>query len=455
MLDLVLLFGFAVAVLALALAWLRWKQTRVITPTAGFLVCSIFFVQIGFIYFYYEYDGVESARTALLNTSVGVLSVAVSIMLGLSWIERRSKVYRISHLPAGYPLSVYIAVACVLIALTLVYFLLIGYVPLIAAFYSLLTEGWSQGLLNRLRVSRDIYVNPQANYVPLQGFFEIIRYVGMVIIFMWAIHLRRIGFNRFLSGMLLASAFLLPVFAGQRWPLLHLLMSALIFLSYTLKTRQFLRILRVLTIIGFALGVLLTVLLARYTSPSGKTSEIFLLGVVTLMERLVAGNAVAPVLSFGLFPSRHPFLYGESYLQNLYSYLPGPAPSFPVTFYQIVTGDSIGFTAPPDFYTEAYINFGFLGTCIISFIFGISLVFLEVVLYQYRNNLFQLSVVCSFTLYISLSSSTGITFVLGWLITVLFVYLLFVALKILLYAKPYAHKRVLPHRTEHPALIIE
>ncbi|GIV14161.1 MAG: hypothetical protein KatS3mg021_2443 [Fimbriimonadales bacterium] len=214
MLDLVLLFGFAVAVLALALAWLRWKQTRVITPTAGFLVCSIFFVQIGFIYFYYEYDGVESARTALLNTSVGVLSVAVSIMLGLSWIERRSKVYRISHLPAGYPLSVYIAVACVLIALTLVYFLLIGYVPLIAAFYSLLTEGWSQGLLNRLRVSRDIYVNPQANYVPLQGFFEIIRYVGMVIIFMWAIHLRRIGFNRFLSGMLLASAFLLPVFAG-------------------------------------------------------------------------------------------------------------------------------------------------------------------------------------------------------------------------------------------------
>jgi len=432
MIDLVLLTALATMAVALSVGWLRWRQTGVIAPFGGFLIGSVFFVQLGFIYFYFVYEKATFAQDALLTISLGILLAAVGGTVALFFLEPSPKPYRISfnQVRWAYPFKAYIIVAIILLSLTMLYFVLLGYVPLLSGLGRLLVEGFSPGLLNSPRVMRDVYINPDATYIPLQGLLEVMRFVGLSIVGIWFIHRFREGEQRFFSALMITFCIFWLIATGQRWPLLHFLINLSIYFSFTTNYRRFIRIVLRTVFWGFMAGVIISALLARTNETLMQPLEIVLFGVGNLLERILFGNAVAPVLSFQLFPHDYDWLMGQSYLQNLLSYLPGPMPSFSVTFYQMVMKDSKGFTAPPDFYTEAYINFGFAGTLIMSFVLGFLLIVVEKTIARYRNTVVGLSIISTVTTYSTLASSTGILFVIGPLIVVCFVALCFLVDKV-------------------------
>ncbi|GIV04871.1 MAG: hypothetical protein KatS3mg016_0446 [Fimbriimonadales bacterium] len=419
MIDLIVWSAVFVVVWAMVVAGLHWKQIGVITPFSGFLLASIVFVMPGFIYFYFFYDKVEFVQNALLNALLGLAAATAGGFLAESQFIQPS--YQHWKRPLGtiqwcYSPRTYLITALTTMVLVSTYFILLGYIPLLEGIRILLAEGFKPGLVNTPRIMRDIYVNPDAQYIPLQGMLEALRYVGMIIVCIWFVHWYRIGYRRRLALLILLAAVFWLVATGQRWPLLHLLAACLIYFSVVLPRRQFKRIVFTVAMAGMLVGTVLTALLGRTNEQLTSLLEVLYFGGGSLVGRVLYGNAIAPVLSFDLFPNRYSLLYGDSYLQNLISYLPGPYPSFPVTFYMIVIGDTRGFTAPPDFYTEAYLNFGYIGTVLISFLFGVVLVGVTRIILPLLKTLIGLSLYTTMTLYLSMTSSTGIAFFVGWII---------------------------------------
>lgn len=92
--------------------------------------------------------------------------------------------------------------------------------------------------------------------------------------------------------------------------------------------------------------------------------------VTNLFERIFFEQSIVPILSYERDVYTPGSLLGRSYGDSLLAYLPGPGESFPVEFYKTVTGSTFSYTAAPDFYTEAYINFGIAGVIIIPLIWG-------------------------------------------------------------------------------------
>lgn len=419
MIDLTLWTALGVMAWAVMVAWFHWKQWGIITPFSGFLIASVIFVSPGFIHFYFFYDKAGFAQNALLNASLGLGMATAGGYIAEHWFaQRRYSAWRrpLKAVRLRYRPRAYLMTAFILMIFVALYFVLLGYIPLLEGFRALLTEGFKPGLVNTPRVMRDIYVNPDAQYIPLQGLLEAFRYIGMIIVCLWFLHWYRLGYRRRIATWMMLAAIFWLVATGQRWPLLHLLLACLIYFSITLSTRQFWRVVLTVSLIGALVGTVLTALLGRTTEQLTSLLEILYFGGGNLMERILYGNAVAPVLSFDLYPGRYPLLYGGSYLQNLLSYLPGPSPSFPVTFNWIVMGDTRGFTAPPDFYTEAYINFGYMGTALLSFLFGVALAGVTRLALPLLRTLTGVSLYATMTLYLSMTSSTGVTFFLGWVV---------------------------------------
>jgi oligosaccharide repeat unit polymerase len=308
---------------------------------------------------------------------------------------------------------------------TVLYFVLLGYVPLFMGLETLLTEGFSPRLLQKPRTMRDIYINPDAAYIPMQGLLEAFRFVGLSTVGIWFIHQYRIGRQRAFSLLMILLCIFWLISTGQRWPLLHFLLIALVYFSYTTPPHELRRALIRMIGFGAAFGVIISALQARTSDISGYLPEVLSFGVVNLAERILYGNAIAPVLSFDVFPREYDWLYGQSYIQNLLSYLPGPYPSFPVTFNYMVMKEQVGFTAPPDFYTEAYVNFGVLGVVVISFLAGIGLAFLDVWLQRYRASVLGVSAISVITTYAFLICTTSVTFSLRPLVVIGTVLMLF------------------------------
>ena len=431
MIDLVLLTALATMAVALSVGWLRWRQTGVIAPFGGFLIGSVFFVQLGFIYFYFVYEKATFAQDALLTISLGILLAAVGGTVALFFLEPSPKPYRISfnQVRWAYPFKAYIIVAIILLSLTMLYFVLLGYVPLLMGLETLLSEGFTSRLLQKPRTMRNIYINPDAAYIPFQGLLEAFRFVGLSMASIWFVHRFREGKQRLLSVFMVALCLFWLVSTGQRWPLLHFLINLFVYFSFTTNDCPFRRIASRIVVWGFVSGAIISALQARTGEVLVGLFEIASFGVANLAGRILFGNAVVPVLSFQLVPNEYGWLLGQSYLQNLLSYLPGPAPSFPVTFYQMVTKDPTGFTSPPDFYTEAYVNFGLVGTLIMSFIFGVLLAILDKVITQYRGSVVGLSVISTVTTYAMLTSSNSIFYNLAPLIIICFIAFSFYVIK--------------------------
>lgn len=340
---------------------------------ALFLLISSTFVGLGYALLSFREVQVDAPR-ALTVSAIGIASASVfALTLGRARIAGDfGASFRLDRLPA-------MAGVVVSIGLAASYFFFVGQVPLFTAVGALAGSESLDGGLNTVRISRDSYVTG-ADPIPLQGLLESVRYFGVPWAGLLAFQLRRQRKLGSLMWLLLAAASLiLIVSSGQRWPLMYAIAALLIFerlksarqvgappkrqhpsaddgFNGRLSTRRPLAA-------GLAAGVFLTMLLGRQSTDGG------VLGlpkaVAQLLDRAVTGYVATPILSFGEFTESTPLLFGQTYLQNLYAFVPGPGESYAVTFYRAVTGDQVGFTAPPDLFLEAWLNFGWVGVAVL------------------------------------------------------------------------------------------
>jgi hypothetical protein len=409
-------FSMVSPVIALFLAMQARGRAHAVTPILAFVVASILFINIGFITYYLGVPSELWTQRALLSVSWGILLVGLGGFAGAVIFRAPRTWSRFSHQAEGIsiPYGTAVTVALVVFGIVLLYFYFLGYIPLFQALKLLITEGLKKGLLNTLRVARDLYINPEAKYIPFQGFMEAVRYFGLPIVATWFIHFYRRKIYPRVSLFMVGLTVLLILSSGQRWPLMYMLAAIGIYLTWVVTDRRRLwRVIRVLTLTAVLFGLVTTVLLARFEVEGLTFTQVLFRGVNNLFQRIFFGNIKIPFMSYQAFPTKEGWLYGQSWWQNLISYLPGPQPSFPVTFYQLVTGDPRGFTAPPDFYTEAYINGGWLGVVTVSFIWGVVLSCLQMFIALGEKSLIRTSMFALIATVAGFSALSGIIFVLG------------------------------------------
>jgi hypothetical protein len=426
------LFLVSVAVLSMGFAlWVAratMGNTFAFTPYLLFVLGSILFINAGFVLFYFDYRTEPWAAHAVLSVSIGLLFTAFGALAGMRWLYRARKWQDALRKPLQADLSYPVALgaAAFVLGTVCLYFALLGYVPLFEGIRTLLTQGFVAGLVNTFRIGRDVYVNPNASYIPLQGLMEVIRYFGLPIVGIWFLHFARQGRHPFFSRGIFSLCLLFSVLTGQRWPLLHFLIALLIYYSWSLPAVQFRRVLVRMGLVAAIIGIVLSALLGRTQQAGLGYGEMFLFGAGDLAKRVLVGNVSVPFWSYEIFPDREGLLLGWSWIQNLLAYLPGQYASYPVTFYQLVTGDAKGFTAPPDFYTEAYINLHLPGVMLLSFLWGMLLIGLQRIVAENHPSVLWRGILSLLVAEFSISASSGAVFLLGSVIVMIM--LLFVVI---------------------------
>jgi len=374
--ELLLAFSTLCLVYSVVLAHKSMRGGWVITPLLGFVATSVVFINIGFVVRFLGQPQEDWAQTALFCVSIGLLSVSLGGFFGSRLVgpEKGSSYGHLDTSDRSVRYKAAVTSSLVVFGVVLVYFYLLGYIPLYETISTSIKQGLTPGLLNTLRVQRDVYVNPDAGYIPLQGFMEIMRYFGLPVVTIWFVQFYKARVHPRLSLLMIALSVLLVISSGQRWPLMYMVTSFIVYSSWTNQDRQRYvdAAVRVL-LVAFVAGTGLSILLGRAVSGDASIGDAILAGPFDLVQRVVLGNNGIPFVSYALFASDRELLLGGSWFQNLLTYLPGPMPSYPVTFYQLVTGSSIGFSAPPDFYTEAYINFKLPGVILVSGLWGLML----------------------------------------------------------------------------------
>lgn len=424
--SLLLTFCVACTATALLCALVTKPRSAAITPLPLFIFASVLLCNIGFFVYFFRYRSEAWAQTALLSISCGILLAGLGGIVGAIITRVRPAMMRFGqgNDMKELPFGVAMAGAIIVFGIVLVYFYFLGYVPLFRSIQQLIEGGMRRGLLNIERVARDVYVNPEARYIPLQGFMEQMRYFGLPMVTIWFLDFYRRGKRPRVSLTVCGIAVLLIALTGQRWPLMGMLIAMVVYLSWTVsRRREYRKEIRRLAVTGGVFGLLLSVLLARF-EPGEQSARVVWQGAGEVIERFVLGNARIPFLSYQLFPAREGWLHGRSWWQNLISFVPGPQPSYPVTFYQLVTGDRIGFSAPPDFYTEAYINFGWVGIVVIPFVWGAVLHVAQLLIVYSGTSALNLSIGAVLCTYAGLTAVTGIVFLLGAVLTTTFVWVL-------------------------------
>ncbi len=382
-----------------------------------FTCISILFINIGFYSLYLEQKHISEAYIPVLVSSIGLLIVNIAYLL-VFFLKKSKKTMLYSPQLKKDSYSSIVLISMIVYFFVSLYFVLLGYVPLFKAIKDMLTYGFQTGTLNSYRVSRNIYINPDAAYIPLQGFFQTLRYFGLPVCI--SLNLFYVKEYKVAKLMVVIALFLL-IISGQRWPLMYALMGLVIYFSYLKIDKKKLNLtLRKIIIITVSLGIFTSVLLGRNTVEGETLMTNIWMGVIDLYNRIFLGNALVPFLSYTIFPSEVSYYYGWTWIQNLLAYLPGPFPSFPVTFYQLVFKDDTGFTAPPDFYTEAYINFSWLGVMVISFLWGTFIYFIET-LFSKAKTVYHYSYLVLLGILISFTSFSGMTFLIGGVIIIIFI----------------------------------
>jgi oligosaccharide repeat unit polymerase len=365
-----------VAVVAVRVALHEIKACGGITPFSAFLIASVAFVVIGFTVTYLENSDPAQDAFPVLNVSIGTAATIAGGTLAAANRRKRSRktlATEIVNLDPGRT----ILGAWVLLCIVLAPFVYAGGMPLISGVLQLLSSGPSSNMLSQLRNANNPYLNPSASQLPLLGLFDELRYVGLELFAVFAFRFWQLRIKPKLSAaVVLTSAFLLLA-NGQRWPLFYLVVTLTIYNSWnhreakhaSRKPRTV-----VVVILAVCLAVIMSTLLGRNITGDVSIAEGLQSGFNDLWERLLVGNVDVPFAAYSMFPSPIGFLHGASYVLNAWSYVPGhPLPSFPVVFSQLVTGDPRNFTAPPDFFTEAYVNFGLIGTVLVSAAWGFTL----------------------------------------------------------------------------------
>lgn len=419
------LFLVGVAVFSMGFAlWVAratMGRTFAFTPYLLFVLGSLLFINVGFVLFYFDYRTEPWAAHAVLSVSVGLFFTAFGALAGMQWLYRARRWQDALRKPLQADLAYPVALGAAVFVLGTVclYFLLLGYVPLFEGIRTLLTQGFVAGLVNTFRISRDVYVNPNASYIPLQGLMDAIRYFGLPIVGIWFLHFARQGTHPFLSRALFVVCLFFTVLTGQRWPLMHFLIALLLYFSWSLPPLRFRRVMVRMGLAAILIGVVLSALLGRTQQAGLGYGEMLLFGAGDLPKRIFIGNVSVPFWSYEIFPDREGLLFGWSWIQNLLAYLPGPYASYPVTFYQLVTGDARGFTAPPDFYTEAYINLHYPGVILLSFLWGLLLMGLQRMVAENSPSVLWRGILSLLVAEFAISASSGAAFLLGSVLVIL------------------------------------
>lgn len=414
--TLLLVFAVISILFSLLLAGISKGRTWAISPLLLFVIVSILFINAGFIAYYLQYSHKPWAIQALLSVSLGLLMVGLGGFIGSHYLHLPEVWIDIARKPIKSNLSHgnATAISFIIFSIVLLYFYLLGYIPLFKGIGAFLSQGFRPGLLNTPRIEADNYINPSARYIPMQGFMEALRYFGLPIVCVWFIHFFRNRIKRMISLIMALTSIFLIILTGQRWPLMYLIVTLIFYWSWSYSdAKKLKRTLAGVTCMSFLMAVILTALLGRTLQENLSVSEMIVFGFSDLLKRIFFGNVNGPFLSYEIFPDREIWLYGWSWVQNLMAYLPGPLPSFPVTFYQLITGDSAGFTIPPDFYTEAFINFGFPGVMVISFLWGIGLALFQNLIGKKNKALVSISILSLISTQIVFSTISGSSFILG------------------------------------------
>jgi oligosaccharide repeat unit polymerase len=395
------------------------KKSGTVTVIFLFTVSSIFFINIGLFSLYLEHNTQIWTIKPVIVSSTGLLMVNISYLIFFLLRSKKNGPKKLrSQVIQKDKFIVIVILSIFVFSFVLLYFLMLGYIPLLEAIKDMFSQGMQRGTLNTYRISRDVYANVNAKYIPFQGLFEILRYFGLpVIIFLNLFYTKQ----HKVSYLLILIAILLLISSGQRWPLMYALMGIIIFYAYSLsnKTKLF-KTIKSTVIISVCLGIVLSTILGRRTEENVSVFYNTLLGTLDLFNRIFLGNTLVPFMSYKVIPSEIEYFYGWTWIQNVLAYLPGPYPSFPVTFYKIIFGDTIGYTAPPDFYTEAFINFSWWGIIIIPVIWGWVIELFEQRLVS-SNNIYTFSYLVLIAILLVFSSFSGISFMLGGIVVIIFI----------------------------------
>lgn len=353
-----------------------------------FIITSVVFINVGMLVRWLnaagpgqqQYDG------ALLVSACGLLSFTIGSLLGSSRRAPRSLrnhegFRRLRGMASNPNLGTInltlksrelLLTSIVVLAIASSYFVLLGSIPLLSGLGQLVSGGRiTAGLVNEYRIGRDIYVNPEAAYIPMQGLLEAFRYYGLPVVLVWMDALRRHGCMRRTSIVIMILSVFLIIGSGQRWPLMYAVLAMVVARLATGTTE--IRGMR--KILGAAAGgaVVLSALLGRGASGIDNPLQATVFGIRDLISRLLLSQSGVPFASYqfpraSLLPE-----FSSTWAQNLMALMPGPAPSYPVTLSQVVTGNATGFSAPPDFYTETWINLGWTGVVLVAFCWGVAL----------------------------------------------------------------------------------
>lgn len=376
-----LVFGVTVLALGSLFAISGFRLRGIGYIPAWFVACALLFVLLGFLSASFATHS-SGIRFGLTVVSLGITSFIVGSTVGVRSPNRIGSPIGASLLSAIKADPVVdnrrlFMVAVATLGPSWLYFVLLGYVPLFEGLGAVASEGLGGlGELQASRLSRDGYASANGVRIPGQGLMQIARNIGVPMLAAYALVLIRAHGRSRTRIAILVLAITTVLLAGQRWPLVYIGIALAVATAYS-EVKLPLR--RVLPLGGLivAIGVAVSVLQRRTTRTFDSWADAFQFAVVDLWGRVTEEQALVPIMSYERQTYDAGELQGQSYIDSLLAYLPGPGASFPVEFYMRVTGDNQAYTAAPDFFTEAYINFGILGVIGISAIWGFVLRFVS------------------------------------------------------------------------------
>lgn len=268
-----------------------------------------------------------------------------------------------------------VSAAVVILIPSWIYFVLLGYVPLFEGLNSVSTSGLGGlGELQISRLSRDATLSNSGARIPLQGLWELFRNVGTPFLVALAIAQIQAGHRKTFRVIILILAVTTSLLAGQRWPLIYTIVAVLATFTFLRPLKLSVRRVRIFLLgaVLFGVGVGISTLQKRTLETFQSTQDAVAFGFNNLIGRILVEQSQTSVLSYLNESFKGGELGGRSYWLAIQAYLPGQKQAtFPVEFYQTVYQTSAAYTAPPDFFTEAYLNFDVVGVVLAAILWGL------------------------------------------------------------------------------------
>lgn len=366
--------GYLTIGLGLAFAVHRWRKFGLADAPFWFVISSMMLINVGFLVNAVETDGGADgwALEGLLVVSGGLLMFIIGAFLG-SQKQVPNLSARTVLVTERVATQRLIWIALLTFLPSWLYFYLLGYVPLFQGVDAVVNSGIDGlGALQASRLSRDGYASASGVLIPGQGLMQLMRNIGVPITAAYALaQMLAYRFNA-LRAIVLGLAVLTVLMAGQRWPLLYLCVALVAGLGLSgrrIRTRRVFGVLATVLVIGVIMSLLQRRTLETFTS----WGDAVRFAVDNLFNRIFFEQSLVPIMSYETHAFAAGSLGGRSYWDSLMAYGPGANVSFPVEFFKTVTGSRYSYTAAPDFYTEAYINFGAFGVILLPLIWGVCL----------------------------------------------------------------------------------